>query len=82
MAWCFDQNQERPSDYTSILECDNEEVADLVLNAVKRAVKRRAYIVPEFDPLGSYEVQKLGLVCGSVRSKDCLVTKNLKSSEL
>ena len=43
----------------SILECDNEEVADLVLNAVKRAVKRRAYIVPEFDPLGSYEVQKI-----------------------
>ena len=46
-------------DYTSILECDNEEVADLVLNAVKKAVKRRAYIVPEFDPLGSYEVQKI-----------------------
>ncbi|UYF73869.1 hypothetical protein [Acinetobacter ursingii] len=39
------------SDFTAILECDNEQIADEVLNCIKGAKKGKRYRVPKFNTL-------------------------------
>ena len=38
-------------DFTAILECDNEQIADEVLSCIKGAKKGTRYRVPKFNPL-------------------------------
>ena len=57
----LDKCKTRNKDSDVIFECDNEAIADEILNCIESAKKRGVYVVPKFNPIPVTGIDKVAV---------------------